>query len=792
MAKVPGITSELLKKQLLELLEKIGIKSSDIMGRGTNVQRITSGRDINPFKPDMLVAMSQGKKTFSDALDVFENEAKFIMNSNDQELMNFKNNITDYISYGGSPRDKGGQGLASMMKNLETSLKDLETSAKDLKLSTEEAKDLATKQMEDALKTAQYGDPFKVPDKTSVGGTMYVEGNIRTALREFLQTELKAGKIKLDKTDTFRITEYSPMSEDDPIDVFRRHYGEDALDQVADIANVFEKGESYKHYEQLLRENVDPSVLTLKKTGAGEYDLNVKAAEDIRTKVEEGEIETIKPDDDDIPFNLGGRVGLKLGTDPARKAIIKKIKDWVNNSLKENKGVASMFKRELDDAADLDDLKFKTVLDDFVTTADEMSGAKINSNKSVQNKRELLSAIKKWNENPKHTYYRGIDKKYTNDFTKDMTDIERKHFQEAKDKEFAGHVDRGWNNFLRPGDTKKDVFTPENYGSFFSSDPYTARSYAHAKLGNLPEIKKIKLTTEEVQKGLERNFENNPFAYSEDIMLEKELADKAERDWWQGIKKKFDFAEGGRVGLKYGTKKLFSFTKKQLLDAVNDIFPTGDRKYDAEMVGDALVENNPKMFQNRLRQDLNDSEYSEIYGIALDALDAFNAEARELMKGKKGVGSLIKNVTPKDKPMFGFGDVDFNTPEIKAALDKAGQKGMALSDAMKAMGMDPSSSTQTLKFDELVSQGMEGFPREIKEQVIRAKYGDVVDQRLLDNMLVDDDPYRLAEVFATVEQGMKMQEQGMGGEEIVEAIKADIKRKPNATGGGVGSMFRGV
>ena len=28
----------------------------------------------------------------------------------------------------------------------------------------------------------------------------------------------------------FRIEEYSPMSEDDPIDVFRRYYGEDALE----------------------------------------------------------------------------------------------------------------------------------------------------------------------------------------------------------------------------------------------------------------------------------------------------------------------------------------------------------------------------------------------------------------------------------------------------------------------------------------------------------------------------------------------------------------------------------
>ena len=98
------------------------------------------------------------------------------------------------------------------------------------------------------------------------------------------------------------------------------------------------------------------------------------------------------------------------------------------------------------------------------------------------------------------------------------------------------------------------------------------------------------------------------------------------------------------MGLKYGTKKLFNFTKKQLLEAVDNIFPTGDRKYDAEMVAESLVENNPKKFKNALYDDLLDSERTEVYGEALDALDAFNAEARKLMKDKKGVGSLIKKV----------------------------------------------------------------------------------------------------------------------------------------------------
>ena len=281
------------------------------------------------------------------------------------------------------------------------------------------------------------------------------------------------------------------------------------------------------------------------------------------------------------------------------------------------------------------------------------------------------------------------------------------------------------------------------------------------------------------------------------------------------------FYAGGRVGLKYGTKKLFNFTKKQLTDAVNDIFPTGDRKHDAEMVSDALVENNPKMFQNKLRDDLLDSERTEIYGIALDALDAFNAEARKLMKGKKGVGSLIKKVneefgegtakrasdlpkgtkyetleTIKDfeakYPIEKKTKIDFENPEIKMALEKAGIKGMALSDAAKQMGYDMSKQKDYFAWEDAISGGMEGFPKEIKEQVIRAKYGDVVDQRLLDNMLVDDDHFRLAEVFATIEQGLKMQETGMGSEEIVTAIKGSLDRKPNAAGGGVGSMFRGV
>ena len=68
-----------------------------------------------------------------------------------------------------------------------------------------------------------------------------------------------------------------------------------------------------------------------------------------------------------------------------------------------------------------------------------------------------------------------------------------------------------------------------------------------------------------------------------------------------------EFAKGGRIGFRAGkfvfdkivTKVIGD--KKKVQQAVDDIFPTGDYKYDAEMAADALVELNPKDFNNLLR-----------------------------------------------------------------------------------------------------------------------------------------------------------------------------------------------
>ena len=163
--------------------------------------------------------------------------------------------------------DVEGEGIES----LETSIKKIKETAEELKKST-----LTPESMfENMIKSQR------------VMAEGYKTGNIRTAVREFMRSEEKAGRLKLNETDSFRIREYSPMNEDDPIDVFRRHYGENALEAVDEIGDVFQQGESFSHYEQLLRENVDPKILTVKKVGAGEYDASVVAGEKIRKAKEQ-------------------------------------------------------------------------------------------------------------------------------------------------------------------------------------------------------------------------------------------------------------------------------------------------------------------------------------------------------------------------------------------------------------------------------------------------------------------------------------------------------------------------
>ena len=189
------------------------------------------------------------------------------------------------------------EGLSSLMKSLEEK-------AGDLKKTLDESKKSSSSMLENAIDAVMgfrksmgskdKAKPFRTPgmpyqrenpDYRLLGGSMYAEGNLRTAIRQFLRSEIEAGNLKVNETDAFRVKEYSPMMEDDPIDVFRRYYGEDALQAADDMADALKEGTSFKNYEEIFRR--DMPELKIKTEGAGEYDAIIKQTEELLKKAKD-------------------------------------------------------------------------------------------------------------------------------------------------------------------------------------------------------------------------------------------------------------------------------------------------------------------------------------------------------------------------------------------------------------------------------------------------------------------------------------------------------------------------
>jgi len=110
---------------------------------------------------------------------------------------------------------------------------------------------------------------------------------------------------------------------------------------------------------------------------------------------------------------------------------------------------------------------------------------------------------------------------------------------------------------------------------------------------------------------------------------------------------------------------------------------------------------------------------------------------------------------------------------IKKEMKKAIEEGTQKTNRMTELGLDPSSSKDYDKFLEMES--------------IKQKYGNVIDDNLLQQILVDDNPQRKAEVLASIDEAIKMQERGMGPEQILDIIKNTTRTK-QAEGGIAGLL----
>ena len=89
--------------KIIGLLKQAGIDYSKMAGKidPGKISPLITKTQKTATRPKLIDALNKDKATYQQALDIFENDAKFISQMNEMELVNFANNLDDYIKVGG-------------------------------------------------------------------------------------------------------------------------------------------------------------------------------------------------------------------------------------------------------------------------------------------------------------------------------------------------------------------------------------------------------------------------------------------------------------------------------------------------------------------------------------------------------------------------------------------------------------------------------------------------------------------------------------------------------------------
>ena len=204
------------------------------------------------------------------------------------------------------------------------------------------------------------------------------------------------------------------------------------------------------------------------------------------------------------------------------------------------------------------------------------------------------------------------------------------------------------------------------------------------------------------------------------------------------------------------------FKHKDAFKAHDQIFNVDiNDKIAPDMIAESMAEMKGKDYFS-----LSQKEQSNLYKKALAYVDDVRMTKRQ------------------NKPIEG--GFSFNDPDIKAQMEEAMKEAKKRGDEMRAMGLDPASGRDYDKYIEIKTKsGDKDFNKYFDDLEIKTKFKGVISDDLLNQILIDDNPQRKAEVIATIEEGLKMQEKGMSPEEIVNILKNTTRTK-QAQGGRIG------
>ena len=227
-----------------------------------------------------------------------------------------------------------------------------------------------------------------------------------------------------------------------------------------------------------------------------------------------------------------------------------------------------------------------------------------------------------------------------------------------------------------------------------------------------------------------------------------------------------DFADGGiaRLGFKFGgsSKFLKKISNKMIKKAADDIFPTDDYKYDAELVVDALVENNPKIFKNMLAGDLDDALRSELYGLAVS--ETGNRAAMKIRSGRM------------ERPLF-----DENGKLNKDAV---------LADASKYDGLD--GRKKSIIPDNEYVQVKKNFNQEILGQAPTPRFQLNVDKAVSELNIPREEAIRIAQLPSDQQKLALQKYMDTDMAQKLELIKYSPKKFDAAKGGRAGYSKGGL
>jgi hypothetical protein len=261
-------------------------------------------------------------------------------------------------------------------------------------------------------------------------------------------------------------------------------------------------------------------------------------------------------------------------------------------------------------------------------------------------------------------------------------------------------------------------------------------------------------------------------------------------DYLTGMDPSEGYADGERIGFKIGSgKKIINKLTKKIKKPTKD-----DYEDYAEILNDSenTVVQGTETFDEldalvKKQKDYEASMYQEYKMGRLDPSPGDKSEGRMNFLRKKAEEAEMTG----DRRLISFDEMDelsdlestylqdvdkaYGTDTaIKKEMKKAIEEGTQKTNRMTELGLNPSSSKDYDKFLEMES--------------IKQKYGNVIDDNLLQQILVDDNPQRKAEVLASIDEAIKMQQRGIAPEEIINIIKNTTRTK-QAQGGSIGLNY---